>query len=36
MGKVLTALHGKPGETRALVVETRGKRFVVNARVTHF
>ncbi len=36
MGKVLTALHGKPGEVRRLVLERNGKSFTVNARVTRF
>lgn len=36
MGQVLEALHGKPGATRTLVLERRGKRIVVNASVTSF
>lgn len=36
MGKVLMALHGKPGEMRKLILERNGKSFTVNAPVTHF
>lgn len=36
MGKVLTSLHGRAGETRRLVLERNGNPFSVNARVTHF
>jgi hypothetical protein len=36
MGQVLAALHGKPGETRTIVLERRGKRIMVNAPVTSF
>jgi hypothetical protein len=33
---VLSALHGKPGETRILVLERDGKRLTVQAKVTAF
>jgi hypothetical protein len=33
---VLSALHGKPGETRVLVVERDGRELTVQARVTAF
>lgn len=36
MGRILTALHGKPGETRTLVLERRGKRITVSAPITSF
>ena len=36
MGKVLTALHGTPGEIRRLVLKRNGKSFAVTARVTRF
>ena len=36
MGKVLAALHGRPGEIRRLVLERNGKLFSVEARVTRF
>jgi len=36
MGKVLTALHGRPGEIRRLVLERNGESFSVSARVTRF
>lgn len=36
MGKVLTALHGRPGEIRRLVLERNGKSFNVNAPITRF
>lgn len=35
-GKVLGALHGRPGQTHKLVLERDGKRIVVNAPVTRF
>jgi hypothetical protein len=35
-GQVLTALHGKPGEHRHLVLERDGKRIDVDATVTAF
>jgi C-terminal processing protease CtpA/Prc len=34
MGTVIDALRGKPGETRALVLERNGERISVDARVT--
>jgi hypothetical protein len=36
MGKVLTALHGRPGEIRRLVFERNGKSFSVDAPITSF
>ncbi|MHB8526875.1 MAG: hypothetical protein ACYDD2_12050, partial [Candidatus Acidiferrales bacterium] len=36
MGKVLTALHGSPGEIRKLVLKRRGKEFTVEEKVTRF
>ena len=36
MGKVLTALHGRPGEIRRLVLERNGKSFIVKAPITRF
>jgi hypothetical protein len=36
MGKVLSALHGRPGETRKLELERHGTKFIVSARVTSF
>ena len=35
-GAIFAALHGKPGELRALVLERDGKRFTVQARVMSF
>jgi len=35
MGTVVDALRGKPGETRALILERDGKRIEIEARVTH-
>ena len=35
-GAVYAAMHGKPGETRALILERNGKRFPVAAPVTAF
>ncbi|HKW88499.1 MAG TPA: hypothetical protein VJN21_07055 [Candidatus Acidoferrales bacterium] len=36
MGRVLNALHGRPGEKRKLLLERGGKQFVVDAPVTRF
>lgn len=36
MGKVLAALHGRPGEIRKLVLERNGKQLSVDVRVTRF
>ena len=36
MGRVLAALHGKPGVARVLVIERSGKQLIANARVTSF
>jgi hypothetical protein len=35
-GQIFAALHGAPGDTRALTLERDGKRFAVTAVVTHF
>jgi hypothetical protein len=35
-GAIFAALHGKPGDTRALILERNGKRITVAARVTAF
>jgi hypothetical protein len=35
-GQILSALHGKPGERRHLVLDRGGKRIDVNATVTAF
>ena len=34
--RLFQALHGKPGETRRIVLERGGSRLTVNARVTAF
>jgi hypothetical protein len=35
-GAIFSALHGRPGETRSLVLERNGNRFAVATRVTAF
>lgn len=35
-GAIFSAMHGKPGETRRLVVERDGKTFIVQANVKAF
>jgi hypothetical protein len=35
-GAIYEAMHGRPGETRKLVLERSGKDFTVEARVTAF
>ena len=35
-GAIFAAMHGKPGESRALVLERDGKQFTVRARVVGF
>lgn len=36
MGQLLAMLHGRPGETRTLVLDRRGKKIIVKAPITSF